>query len=171
MDSEKPRPRPRCAHAAPTGALEGLRQRAGRGRRGRCSLVALDGQQHRSARSRTKLTRIPIRRHRQHRTRRQPHQLLAMTPTITGPAPSMPLVPITISPASYCRTTSRSICATAPWRISEWLWMPSRSRSPDNLSSTARASSVSPVKTWPGTVTTSAYSMGSMPWASTIRAP
>jgi hypothetical protein len=45
----------------------------------------------------------------------------AMAPTTTGPAPSIPLVPITISPASYWRATSTSISATAPCRTSEWL--------------------------------------------------
>jgi hypothetical protein len=121
QDSEMPRPPPVRARATPAACDENLRQRIGCCHRGRRGLIAFHRQQHRTARGGTKLARIPIRRHRQHRTRRQPHQLLGDAPTITGPAPCMPLVPITISPASYCRATSTSICATAPWRISEWL--------------------------------------------------
>ena len=101
--------------------LKRLCQRMGRRHRGRRRLVPLHGQQHRAAGSGTELARIPVRRHGQHRARRQPHQLLGDGAHHHRPGALLPSVPITISPASYCRATSTSICATAPWRISEWL--------------------------------------------------
>ena len=48
----------------------------------------------------------------------------AIVPRAMGPAPWFPRVPRTTRPAFYGRITSSSICTTAPWRTSEWLWIP-----------------------------------------------
>jgi len=101
------------------GALKGLRKRVGRGHGGGHGLIAFHGQQHGPAGGGTECAGVPIGGDGQHRAGCKPDELLGDSAHHDGSGALISFGPTTMRPASYWRATSTSICATAPWRISE----------------------------------------------------